>query len=368
MNIGIDARSLVEQKTGFGYFLENTLRELLRLDRANNYILFSDREIHLDFSYPNLFEVRYKDGLFIKKTFYYRWCLAKWIKKSGMHLDVFWGVQHFLPKKLDEETKAVLTIHDFTPMKYPATTTKFNRVVTSILFSPSLRDANEIVCISESTRSELEELYPCETSGKSIRVIYESGNPPAADAPTKIDISQQVREVLGQQFVLFTGTIEPRKNIRTLIEAAPLLKSEALVVVCGKLGWESSEIKDQLQNTENLVYLGYVSQEEKRVLMKHALCQIQPSQYEGFGIPVVECLQGGGIAVVADNSSLKEIIQMPELRFETGNAQDMSSVIKSLVHNHNLRRRAKEYCNNRASFFDWAKTARQYLSVFSAKE
>lgn len=368
MNIGIDARSLIEQKTGFGYFLENTLRELLKIDRANNYILFSDREIHLDFSYPNLSEVRYKDGLFIKKTFYFRWCLAKWIKKSGIHLDVFWGVQHFLPKNLDEETKAVLTIHDFTPIKYPATTTKFNRLVTSILFSPSLRDANEIVCISNSTRSELEELYPCETSGKSIRVIYESGNPPVADVSTKSDISQQVRKVLGQQFVLFTGTIEPRKNICTLIEAAPLLKSEAVVVVCGKLGWESSEIKDQLQNTENLVYLGYVSQEEKRVLMKHALCQVQPSQYEGFGIPVVECLQGGGIAVVADNSSLSEIIELPELKFETGNAWDMSSVVKSLLHDQGRYIRAKQYCYNRAKYFDWKNTAREYLSVFSARE
>lgn len=365
MIVGVDARSLIAQKTGFGYFLQNTMDGILRIDHENEYILFTDRDIVYNSDSLNVHVFRYQDGPLLRKTFFYRWGLAKQIRKAGIKLDVFWGTTHFMPHFLGADVLKVLTIHDFTPYKFPASTTRFNRVVTRLLFPGSVKDSDILVSISKSTEMDIESFAAKGALGKKKVVVYEGGTAAYSDEIRKSTATERISNLDCHPFVLFTGTIEPRKNIRTLIEAAPLLRDTATVVLCGKFGWETDEVRELLMTTDNLIYLGYVSQGERDWLMSHAVCQIQPSLYEGFGLPVVECLQNGGICVVADNSSLREIIELDSLRFRTGDATDLAEKVKGLVNNADILEEASVYCSNRALDFSWDKTAKEYIDLFN---
>ncbi len=365
MKIGIDARSLVEKKTGFGFFLENILLELFQLDKTNEYILFSDRKVVFDISqYKNVTVHRYNDTLLFPKSFYYFYRLASHLRRENIKLDVFWGTQHLMPQFLSESTKKVLTVHDFTHIKFPQSTTRFNRIVSGIMFAPSVDSADVIACISKNTQKELQELLPKALHGQQILTIYESGNPNNTTENEAGAVSDDVLKAAKQKYILFLGTIEPRKNIPLLIEAAPRLKGRLHVVICGKIGWEQQQVVSKLYSTDNLTYLNYVSQAEKQYLLSNCACQVQPSLYEGFGLPVVESMQSGVVAFVADNSSLKELVEMEELRFETENVEDFCSKLLRLEDDRQLYDQAKQYCNMRAKEFDWKKTAAEYHKIF----
>ncbi len=367
MNIGIDARSLVEKKVGFGYFLTNMLEEMLQMDTLNTYYFFSDREIVFDFhKYKNVKTVQYKDSFFFPKSFYYYFRLAGFIKKSGIKLDVFWGTMHLMPKGFDSTVKKVLTIHDFTHRKFPKSTTKFNLLVSKLFFGPSLVNSDEVVCISNNTKQELLFYYPNECKNKRVSVIYEGGY-----SKKEIDklsyneelIRKEILDIKHQKYLLFVGTIEPRKNISLLIEAAPKLSDVVKIVVCGKIGWEKEELVAKMKSTSDIFYFDYITQNEKIFLMKNAFCQVQPSLYEGFGLPVVESMQAGSIVMVANNSSLKEIVEMEELRFETNDVNDFCLKIKNLLDKTKYED-AIRYCGKRGAFFDWHKAAQNYGSLF----
>lgn len=367
MLIAVDARPLVEQRVGFGNMLYNTLSELLEADKENEYLLLSDREIFFPVEkYGNVSVKRYKDNLLFPKSFFYVFRLAAFLKRNGIKPDVFWGTEHLLPFGLPEETKKVLIVCDFTHIRFPGSTTKYNLLLLKLFFGPSIQKADAVACISQNTEKELEKFYPKQSRGKIIRTIYLGGEPACTEQTrAEENLSDKVKEIINERYILFVGTIEPRKNVSLLIKAAPRLRDKVHVVVCGKIGWEKESVVNRLRNTENLTYLNYVSADEKRALLKHCVCQVQPSLYEGFGLPVVESMQSGTVTLVADNSSLREIVEMEELRFRTEDADDFCNRLEHILNDSALYCRAKAYCDARGKQFDWGKTAREFLRLFT---
>lgn len=369
MIICVDARPLVEKKVGFGFFLQNMLEEIFIIDKSNEYILLSDRQVFFDVTkYNNVKIIQYKDGFILKKTFYYYFKLQNFLKKRGIIPDIFWATNHIMPRGFSENTMKVLTIHDFTHLKFPKSTTKFNLLISKLFFSTSIKNADNIICISKNTKSELEKYYFRECTGKIISTIYEGGYARKELLSDEIDMNNIRSQIIScgkRKFVLFIGTIEPRKNIKLLIEAAPKLQGIVEIVVCGKIGWESSKIISKLHNTRNLTYFNYITQDEKKYLMKNTVCQVQPSLYEGFGLPVVESMQAGTVVMVANNSSLKELVEMDNLKFETADVNDFCKKICEL--NDPIKyQMAKDYCLKRGKYFDWRVAAKEYISIFTS--
>ena len=366
MLVAVDARPLIEQKVGFGNFLFNTLSELLKIDTENDYILLSDREVFFPIEkYNNVSIKRYEDNIFCPKSFYYYLRLASFLKKNNIEPDVFWATEHLMPRGLPKRMNKILTVYDFTHIRFPESTSKFNLLLSKLFFGPSLKNSDVIVCISENTKKELSEFFPEEIRNKVIKTIYPGGVTERKKyISCENSISEEVILLAQRPYILFVGTIEPRKDIGLLIKAAPMLKDKVHVVVCGKIGWEKESVIDCLKNTDNLTYLNYVPIEEKEYLLSHCFCQVQPSIYEGFGLPVVESMQSGSITLVADNSSLHEIIEMEELRFKTGDVDEFCAKLCDLLSNYELYQKAKTYCNGRGMQFSWSKTANVYLKMF----
>lgn len=370
MNIGVDARALVERKVGFGYFLENMLDAILEKDKENHYYLFSDREIVYNISnFFNVEIVNYNDNFFCPKSFYYYYRLPAFIKKKQIHLDVFWGTMHLMPCGFEQDVKKILTVHDFTHIKFPNSTTKYNLLISKLFFASSIKNANQIICISENTKKELKEYYSKVCLKKDIVTIYEGGyKDEVTNYINESNVRLDIKSLENKKYILFVGTIEPRKNIKVLLKAAPKLKGKVQIIICGKAGWESKEMIEKLDKTENCTYFSYVTQDEKLFLMKNAMCQVQPSLYEGFGLPVVESMQAGTVVVVADNSSLSELVEMNELKFETENTTDFCQKICKLLDETGLYHLAKKYCKKRGRDFSWSEAADKYLKCFGVNE
>lgn len=370
MLIVVDARPLIQQRVGFGNLLYNTLLEILKFDKDNEYLLLSDRDVVFPTEkYQNVSIERYKDNIFCPKSFYYYLMLGQYLKKKHIDPDVFWATEHLMPQGLPHKTNKILTLCDFTHIKFPKSTTKYNLLLSKLFFRPSIKNSDKIACISQNTQNELVKFYPKEIQGKFVKTIYLGGiNDQASVQQNEKNISDKVTQIIKKKYIVFIGTIEPRKNISLLINAAPKLKDKIHIVVCGKIGWEKENIIEQLNDTENLTYLNYVSLTDKNILIKNSFCQVQPSLYEGFGLPIVESMQCGTVTLVADNSSLHELVEIPELRFETKNVDDFCNKLLHLINNKDLYNNAKSYCLKRGKEFSWSKTAMEYYNLFLAKQ
>lgn len=203
----------------------------------------------------------------------------------------------------------------------------------------------------------LQKYYGKYIINKDCRVIYISGS---LDEEATITDNK-----LPEKYLLFIGNIEPRKNIQVLLEAYQKCsrKIDVGLVICGKMGWKSKEIQERIQKDTTIKYLDYVSEEKKKELLENAFALVLPSKYEGFGIPAVEAMQCGTIAIIADNSSMKEIVEPSVLRFETMNADDLEQKICDLYNNSSLYDKMKNYCTDRGKMFSWKITGQQIYNA-----
>ncbi|MBU3103154.1 glycosyltransferase family 4 protein [Clostridium gasigenes] len=359
MKIGIDARPLIEKKTGVGYYLKYLLDNILENDKANEYYLFSDREVFYNAGkYSNLNVIIDTESK-MKKTFWYLFNTRKLCEKYS--IDVFWGTQHVLPLNM-KAIKTVLTIHDLVAFDFKETMGTYNRIINRVLIPRSLKKADKIIAVSKSTKERLYYNFPNLSKDKS-KVIYE-------DVVVNNNFNNINDDILNKnsikekEYLMFLGTIEPRKNIKTLIKALEGINKETgmKLVICGKYGWKCSEEKLLIEaNKDKIVFLNYVTEEEKNYLMKYSFAFVFPSLYEGFGLPVLEAMRSGTISIVSDNTSLKELIEKEELKFKTEDYKELEKKVISLYNNKKLYDEARKYCGEREKYFSWDNISKEYI-------
>lgn len=361
MIIGIDARPLIEKKSGIGIYLKNILDGILQFDHENRYLLLSDSKIYYETTRNNVDFIIYPKTKFIPNTFFYEYRLGHYLKKRKIHLDVFWGTQQLMPFDLGENCYKVLTIHDLAYKLYPETVNKKIRLMLNLFSKKSLEMADSIIAVSNYTSQKLKELYP-EVMCEKIHVVYESGNINT--------VGENHTSPKSSKFFLFIGNIEPRKNIEVLLNAFEKIKGqnqEVELYICGKYGWDSAEIMDRMNSMDGVKYLNYVSDDKKTELLMSCMAFVMPSKYEGFGIPVVEALQSNKIAIVADNSSLSEIISNDELRFKTDDFVSLAKIMDRLINDKAFNTKCIEYCTKRGKDFLWEKCAEETYSLLLHK-
>ncbi|MEN2258375.1 glycosyltransferase family 1 protein [Paraclostridium benzoelyticum] len=359
MRIGIDARPLIEKKTGIGYYLQYLLENVLENDKENQYFLFSDRKVYFESEkYKNLHVVIDNESS-LKRTIWYLLKSNQLCKKYD--IDVFWGTQHIIPLGLKKQ-KTVLTMHDLVAFDFKETMSTYNKIINKLFIPNSLKKADKIITVSKSTRERLNYHFPKIDKNK-VKVIYE-------DVVISNDLSKVNTEkfdklgVRNKEYLMFLGTIEPRKNLKTLIKAFENIYNETglKLIICGKYGWKCEEEKAMIEeHKDKIVFLNYITEEEKSYLMKNSFLFVFPSIYEGFGLPVLEAMRNGVAVIVANNTSLTELVEMPELKFDTLNSNDLEKKIIELYNNKDLYEDAIKYCNERQAYFSWDKISKEYI-------
>jgi glycosyltransferase involved in cell wall biosynthesis len=210
---------------------------------------------------------------------------------------------HFGPFNLPSKIKRLTVIHDLTPILFPQWHQNFSAKAQQLFFPRIFKKTDQIIAVSQNTQSDLEKIYPV-TEGK-IKVIYPG-------ISNQFSPDSQIEK---KPFLLFVGTIEPRKNLESLIQAFDELKrtpnfEHFQLIIAGKRGWKTDEFDFAIQrspNQKDIILEGYVSEKRKIELYRTCSVFIYPSHYEGFGFPILEALACGATVVCSENGSLKEI-------------------------------------------------------------
>lgn len=370
MNIGIDARPLVEHKTGIGYYLSSLLANILQKDKDNQYYLFSDRKIYFDKEeFSNVTFIEDTENRILKKTPWYVFKLPRLL--SQYRINIFWGTQHVLPGSVDKNIKTMLTMHDLVSYELPETMNTYNRIINKLLIPSSINKADVIIAVSHSTKEGILKYFGRKIDAARVKVIYEDGKYIPVSTEQERTYFQNNSEIKAGSYLLYLGTLEPRKNIETLIKAFEILreKRDIRLVLCGKIGWKAEAINNAIVKSKynkDITYLSYVSDMDKYILMKNCFTFVFPSLYEGFGLPVVEAMKQGAVVVVSDNSSLRELVDLDELKFDTLNERELSEKLMALWDNEDLFQKCKDYCSSRGNDFDWGDIANQYIHIMSS--
>lgn len=307
MKIGIDARPLIScQPSGIGTYLVHILRCISLMDSENEYYLYSNKELE----YPIELGANFRKRIIPGKvgTLWLRYSLPGHIAKDG--IDVFWGTQHFIPCPV-KGVRMCLTVHDTALIINPKWGSRVNALMQNAFLKASARQADDILAVSHSTKQDVIRL--CGVDEKKVTVVY-AGCPENLQQPSEED-AIAIREKFGIRwpYYLYVGTIEPRKNIETMVAAFNILAKtdpHARLVIAGGLGWRYEGILQSVENSlykDRIIMPGYLSAQEKYLLYRDARAFLFPSHYEGFGLPILEAYRIGTQVITANNSSLPEI-------------------------------------------------------------
>jgi glycosyltransferase involved in cell wall biosynthesis len=295
------------------------------------------------------------------------------LKRVFPGVTAFHATEHLLP--VIPGAKNVFTLHDAAYLRYPQYHLWQNRVYLQTMMPRFLRRADHVICVSDFTRCDAEQFYGLPP--EKMTVIHEGVEPrfqpnqdPAAHAALR------ARYRLPDRFILYVGTLEPRKNLATLVDAFRHVRVEhpdvGLVIAGGK-GWLYEPFLNHLAASgvaEQVALTGYVPDADLPTLLSMATVFAFPSVFEGFGLPVLEAMACGTPAVVADAASLPEIAGDAGLLIAPLDIDGWAQALCRVLADPALARDLQARGLARARRFTWEntawKTADVYRTVFGS--
>ena len=266
---------------------------------------------------------------------------------------------------------AVCTIHDVTPITMPSHSKKVGTMQRALM-KGCARFSRAIITSSERSKKDIvallgvpEEKVSVIHDGCDHAVFNAMPADPAAMAGLRLRLG------VGKPYVLHHGTIQPRKNLKRLIEAYRMMlaRNQSLdidLVLAGQIGWASDEVFSAAiggQGRGNVILTGVVSETDLALLIKGAGLAVVPSLYEGFSLPMVESMACGTPTIVSQTSCLPEISGNVLKYFDPLSIDDMATCMQSALTDSQMRERLREKGIERASKFTWEHCARETLDV-----
>ncbi len=259
----------------------------------------------------------------------------------------------------------VFTLHDLSLKKCRSMHPRERVWFSDLFFDRRIKHASHIITVSEYIRSEIvEELH---VPAHKVTAIHEAPDPffyPRGEE--KIDATLSNLGLPGD-YLLFVGTLEPRKNISLLIKALAELEKDIPIVLAGWKGWGEKPWREKAREAglDKQIYApGYIDEESLACLYSGALALVYPSLYEGFGLPVLEAMSCGCPVICSNVASLPEVAGDAALLIDPSDAEDLANAMDMLVGDSLLRSELIKKGLQRAEFFNWQKTAEQTLEVF----
>jgi len=370
MSIYIDVSAAVHRRAGLGRYGESLVRALASTT-SDRLALFYNQERGVD---P-------LDGLdhIPSRTVslgYKPWRMAIWAGQLARTpfnrlvpgAELFHATEHLLMPLRGVPT--VLTIHDLIPQLLPEHHKLLNRWYLTWTMPLFCRRADHIIAVSEATRRDLLALY--DLPAEKVSVIHEAASPRFCPQPAEDVDRVSAAYGLPEAYVLYVGTIEPRKNLLRLLEAwTPLRQAGEAppLVIVGKRGWLSEDFYAELEASpvrSDVILTGYVVDEDLPAIYAGAMAFLWPSLYEGFGLPPLEAMACGTPVVCADASSMPEVVGDAALLFDPRDAGALSAQIRRITGDADLRGDLEQRGLARAVRFSWAETARQTIEVYAA--
>lgn len=371
MRIAFDISALCLPRSGVGQYQYQLLRHLLKTDSKNDYFLYAfNLRSRERFKGLGLEVINAQMKVFPtpQKLMALSWMTfgspsLDWVTKSA---DVCQVSEICIPPA--KLTKRVAFVHDLTPLLFPQYHSKTNVFLQKIRFS-KLGEADAILTNSEATKKDIVEKLRLKPD--SIHVT-----PLGAGEHFRPLSEAEIRPVLEKfslrkPYLLFVGTLEPRKNLVTLVQAFNRLKSEQgiphLLVLAGRRGWLYDSLLAEIARSpyrSDIRLTGYTADEEVPALLSGAELFVYPSYYEGFGLPVLEAMKCGIPVVTSPISSLPEVGGDACLYADPNSVDELAGRILAVLNDSGLRQRLSLLGIERSKRFTWERCAQETLAVY----
>lgn len=366
MKIGISAITSVGQKTGLDMYLQRLITGLSRIDGDNEYVVFVNRAAQGFLPpLPSNFAIV---PVYTPPKVHYWWeqvCMTWLVPRFAG------SVFHFPISAMPvlANTRAIVTIPDLTFRLFPDTMTRRARLYWDLFTRLGVRRAEYIIAFSESIKRDIQRhLGVCDDR---IIVVYISASDefkPILDASVLENV--RYRYGLPPRFILFTGTIEPRKNLIRLLHAFQILKKRGLphsLLLAGQQGWGFAEVcaaVSDLDIREHVIFGGYVPAEDLPLLYNAADLFVYPSLYEGFGLPVLEAMSCGTPVVASATSSLPEVAGDAALLVDPYDIEGWAEAIYRVLTDTALQQVLREKGLQRSCQFSVERMAKETIRVY----
>ena len=289
------------------------------------------------------------------------------LKKNNV--DVYVGFSHsYLPPFfLGKKIKKALFLYDTVWKIFPETMEITNKIKTMISEIYNIPRTDFLISISNNTKTDF--LKFCNYK-KNIHVVHLAANEEFFKPSSKLSIeSIKTKYDTGKEYILAVGTIEPRKNLSTLLKAFAIINDKNIkLVLAGKNGWINEDFFNLLEtlNIKNrIIFTGYISMEELAALYSGAKAFVFPSIYEGFGLPLLEAM-GCGCPVIASNcSSIPEITEDAAMLFNPQDYKELAKCINEMLENKDLRATYIQKGFERSRKFNWEKSAQELIKIIN---
>ena len=370
MRIGFNA-ICAENRSGTGRYATQLLLALAAIDSSNTYFVCVREDsplVGLLKNQENFHVENIAPSGVVRQQWFERFRLREWILCHD--LDLFHGPAFVIPARCP--VPSVVTIHDLVFHLFPETVSLSRRWHYRASIPRSIREASCILADSESTARDLRKHFGVEK--KKIATV------PLGVDERFFQVSDEaarhrVRECyqLPERFVLTVGTLEPRKNLPTLLRAYARLRESVPatpdLVVMGRTGWKVAGIRRQLRESglaDHVHLPGFARDKDLPPLYQMADLFVCASVYEGFGLPVLEAMASGVPVVASDNSSLPEVVGETGWLTRADDAEAIARTLREVLNESDYAQKRAALSRERARTFSWRSTAEKTLAAYAS--
>ena len=374
--IAIDVSPLLDLSTGIGYYTANLVSQLIGLRRDFNWSYFAVPR-------RSEKEISFKIGAQEFRTIIKPWILPARLTSLLLQapFQPFLAVENFIgPSDLFHWTnflclsqrrgKKILTVHDVSFFLFPEHHPLKRRLLFDSLFPRSLEQAHHIITDSQNTKNDLVQHF--HVPPKKITTIYLGADPTFAPVSQQEATATLDRHGLRwKQYLLYVGTLEPRKNLVRLMRAYDLFRANYFrplpLVLVGANGWLNQDLFMEIEKSswkDDIKILGYVPKTDLSALYSGSLAFVYPSLYEGFGLPPLEAMACGAPVITSNNSSLPEVVGDAAILVDAYNADKIAEAMLLVATDPSICGRLRQRGLERAKCFDWRLTAERTLAVY----
>ncbi len=360
--VAVDVRALVGQPTGIGFFTLEMLLDLERLGRFRYAAMAHEQTSRDD-------ELR-RAGIAVERqrapfgVWWQQITLARRVARDD--IDLLWSPLNTLP--LRPPKPAVVTVHDLTAVLHPEAHRLKVRLSILPFIRPTLETASRVVADSLATADDLRFHFP--QCAARLSVIYPGVRPDFHPAPAEEIAATRERLESPDGYVLFVGTLEPRKNVPVLLDAWEALRrddpSTPPLVLSGDPGWHSRGLLRRFEALAplGLKYLGHTSRADLIRLFQAATVFVYPSFYEGFGLPPLEAMACGVPTITSNRSSLLEVAGQAALTIDPDDPEGLARALRRILSEPGLAGELGERGVEHAASFSWARAAAEMETLF----
>jgi len=363
VRIGIDLTGIWRPSTGIFVYAKSLARELLLVDERNEYTLFFSGEIHPEFK---KLTHRFRAAVLPLREEVMTKQLLMPVSCNTSRLDLI----HFpsLPPPVACFRPYIWTLHDATPWLYPDTMDLKGRLYFQWAGSWAARVSKALITVSYEARRNI--MNALRLAESKVRVVYEGIDDAFEKMRDKAFLgSIRQRYGLPERFLLSVSTLEPRKNIPSLIRAYHRIKrandTKLGLVLTGRTGWKSDFLRDVLEcDSDRIVVTGFVPQRDLVALYNLAEAFVLPSLYEGFGFPPLEAMACGCPVIVSNRGSLPEVVGDAALLIDPESEDSIVAAIRALESSPTLRADLARRGMEQVKQFSWKTAAAKTLELY----